>query len=204
MQVEEKPDGYLGSDSVVQTEHPGILKLAADLRGERVSDEDFARSAFEWVRDQVAHSYDSQNRCVTLSASEVLMHRTGLCFGKSHLLAAVLRSAGIPTGFCYQRLFLGGAYVLHGLVAVYMNGAWHRQDPRGNKPGISTEFSLLSERLAYSPVPERDEVDYVPIYTRPASVVISAFDGATDMLAVQLPSQLGLRNHQNRARQPEE
>ncbi|MGF9649154.1 transglutaminase family protein [Pseudarthrobacter oxydans] len=190
MQVEATPDGYLGSDFVVQAEHPAIAELVADLRGEHALDEELARSAFEWVRDQVAHSYDSQNPRVTLSASEVLMHRTGLCFGKSHLLAAVLRSAGIPTGFCYQRLSLGGSYVLHGLIAVYMNGVWHRQDPRGNKPGISTEFSLRGERLAYSPVHERGEVDYARIYLQPAPVVISAFDGATNMLAVQLPSRL--------------
>lgn len=41
--------------------------------------------------------------------------------------------------------------MLHGLVAVRFHGAWHRQDPRGNKPGVEARFSLTGERLASSP-----------------------------------------------------
>lgn len=30
----------------------------------------------------------------------------GICFAKSHLLAALLRCKSIPAGFCYQKLIL--------------------------------------------------------------------------------------------------
>lgn len=80
---------------------------------------------------------------VTISASEVLRERVGLCYAKSHLLAALLRAEGIPAGLCYQRL--GNehdGFALHGLIASCIDGAWHRQDPRGNKPGIDAQFSV--------------------------------------------------------------
>ena len=62
----------------------------------------FTRAAFEWVRDSIGHSYDVSDPRITLSATEVLEHRVGLCYAKSHLLAALLRAEGIPTGLCYQ------------------------------------------------------------------------------------------------------
>lgn len=36
-----------------------------------------------------------------LAASDVLKHRTGYCYSKNHLLAALLRVNKIPTGLCY-------------------------------------------------------------------------------------------------------
>lgn len=68
----------------------------------------FAKAAYEWVRDQVTHSVGAQNPRVTVTAAKVLAAPTGLCYGKSHLLAALLRAEGITTGLCYQRLMVGG------------------------------------------------------------------------------------------------
>jgi len=98
----------------------------------------------------VRHSWDAQDPRVTLSASETLSEGVGLCFAKAHLLAGLLRAEGIPTGLCYQRLTDdGSSYVLHALVAVHLQGSWHRQDPRGNKPGVNAQFSLTTEQLAW-------------------------------------------------------
>lgn len=47
-----------------------------------------------------------KDKRVTCSASDVLQHRSGICYAKSNLLAALLRKEGIPTRFCYQRLIL--------------------------------------------------------------------------------------------------
>ena len=55
--------------------------------------------------------------------SSVLMHKTGYCYAKSHLLAALLRSNGLPAGLCYQRLSVdddGAPYSLHGLNADFL------------------------------------------------------------------------------------
>nr|WP_301553465.1 transglutaminase family protein [Desulfuribacillus stibiiarsenatis] len=58
---------------------------------------------FEFVRDEISHSWDIQSSRVTRKASEVLYYKEGICYAKSNLLAALLRAVNIPTGFCYQK-----------------------------------------------------------------------------------------------------
>jgi transglutaminase-like putative cysteine protease len=139
------------------------------------------------------HSFDASDPRVTLTANEVLEHRVGLCYAKSHLLAALLRAEGIPTGLCYQRLVHGEGHVLHGLVAIYLDGTWHRQDPRGNKEGVDAQFSLGAEKLAWNVDESLGEIDYPRIFTSPARCVIGTIRGATDILGLYdtgLPAEL--------------
>ncbi|RBY96060.1 transglutaminase [Blastococcus sp. TF02-8] len=178
------PAEYLGADDVVQSSHPDVVALATRLREEHSDDAEFARAAFEWVRDAVAHSVDAQDPRVTLTSSEVLREGVGLCYAKSHLLAAVLRAGGVPTGLCYQRLRDGDGHVLHGLVAVHLDGRWHRQDARGNKPGVAAQFSLHGERLAFAVDPAAGEIDYPDLFTSAAAPVVEVLRGATDVLAL--------------------
>nr|WP_269749949.1 transglutaminase family protein [Polyangium fumosum] len=95
---------------------------------------------------------------LTCTASEVLRHRTGFCYAKSHLLAALLRANGLPAGFCYQRLAHGSGYCLHGFNAVELPGiGWYRIDARGNKPGIDAAFDppSVSTRSTEGRCPEQ-------------------------------------------------
>jgi hypothetical protein len=87
---------------------------------------------------------------------------------------------------CYQRLAHddGGGHALHGLVAVRFNGAWHRQDPRGNKPGVDARFSLHGERLAWIPDPAAGETDYPVLYAAPHPAVLGALRAAPDRPAL--------------------
>lgn len=148
-------------------------------------DREFARAAFEWVRDQVRHSIDVRDPRVTVTAPEVLRDGVGLCFAKSHLLTAVLRAEGVPAGLCYQRFSDGeGGFFLHGLVAVHLDGAWHRQDPRGNKPGVDAQFSLHGERLAYTVNPDAGEIDYPEVRSAPSRAVVRALRSAADALVL--------------------
>ncbi|SHF98692.1 transglutaminase domain-containing protein [Ornithinibacillus halophilus] len=130
------------------------------------------------MRDEISHSFDRNSSVVTISASETMKEKDGICFAKAHLLAALLRGMGIPTGFCYQRVTRKGTpesgYALHGLNAVYLDGKWIRLDPRGNKPGIASEFSVTNEKLAYPIREELDEVDYPYVYSAPLKNVIAA------------------------------
>jgi transglutaminase-like putative cysteine protease len=97
---------FLESTAVVDWQEPRVLALARRL-GRGVSDAlAVARVCFDWVRDEIPHTGDHPVPTVTCSASEVLAARTGFCYAKSHLLAALLRANGIATGFCYQRLRL--------------------------------------------------------------------------------------------------
>lgn len=177
------PSAYLAADDVVRSADPEIVELAGMLRAAAPDDTAFARSAYEWVRDQVTHSVDAQDPTVTVTATEVLAARTGLCYAKSHLLAALLRAQGIPAGLCYQRLADGsGSHVLHGLVAVHLDGAWHRLDPRGNNANVHAQFSLCRERVAFVADPAQGEVDYPDIMVRPAPPVLAALRGSDDVL----------------------
>ncbi len=192
----EDPAEYLGGDEFIQTDDPRIKGLAADLRVSNPGDIGLAKAAYEWVRDNVRHSWDARDRRVTVAAIDALEQRTGLCYVKSHLLAALLRAEGIPAGLCYQRVGdpVDG-FALHGLVAVYLNGGWHRQDPRGNKPGVDAQFSLDREQLAWYLDPGRGEVDYPQVYIHPAPTVITALKNADDVLVLcsgGLPQDLGV------------
>jgi transglutaminase-like putative cysteine protease len=188
------PATYLGADAVIDLGHPTIQKLAATLRAEQPGDVEFAQAAFEYARDSVRHSCDVQDPRVTLTASDVLRDGVGLCFAKAHLLTALLRSECIPAGLCYQRLTQdGSSFYLHGLVAIYLKGSWHRQDPRGNKPGVNAQFSLTTERLAWAVRRDLGERDYAEVLVRPHPGVVRALRDATDVLELcrsGLPSQL--------------
>jgi transglutaminase-like putative cysteine protease len=188
------PGAYLVGNEVIDLDHHSIRQFAATLRAEHPDDMTFAQAAFEYARDEVLHSWDAQDLRVTLSASETLREGVGLCFAKTHLLAGLLRAEGIPTGLCYQRLTDdSSSYVLHGLVAVYLQGRWHRQDPRGNKPGVNAQFSLTTEQLAWPVRTELGECDYPQLLVNPHPDIVRALQGATDVLALcrrGLPSHL--------------
>ncbi|MFJ9243747.1 transglutaminase domain-containing protein [Streptomyces sp. NPDC101776] len=166
---------YLAADEVIDHDHPLVRETAARLAKGAADSYGYARLAFEFVRDEISHSQDSGDPRVAWRASDVLEQGTGICYAKAHALAALLRAEDIPTAFCYQKFD-----VLHGLVAVRFNGAWHRQDPRGNKPGVDAQFSLDGERLAFVPDPEFNELDYPVLYAEPHSVVLGALKAAPD------------------------
>lgn len=187
------PAQFLANDELVQSDDVTVVELAAELRSRNLTDAAFARASFEWVRDRIGHSYDAQDPRVTLAASEVLREGVGLCYAKSVLLAALLRTEGIPAALCYQRLGDDDGFVVHGLVAIWLDGAWHRQDPRGNKPGIDAQFSLGEERLAFRIDPRRGEFDFPELYSTAAPEVVATLRASTDILTAQLPADLGER-----------
>lgn len=183
-------DPYLVSSSIIQASAPEITELARRLRTKNPDDLSFMRAAFEWVRDHINHSFDVRDPRVTITATEVLAQGVGLCYAKSHLLAALLRSERIPTGLCYQRLATEHGHVIHGLIAVYRQGRWCRLDPRGNNDRVSSAFDLEAESLAYRPNPELGEIDYPQVYSLPASEVITALAPRGNALQIALPSAL--------------
>jgi transglutaminase-like putative cysteine protease len=178
------PAEYLAGDDVVEAGHPSVRALVTHLRDPQAGEVVFARAAYEWVRDRIRHSVDAQDPRVTLTASEVLSAGVGLCYAKSHLLAAVCRAGGVPAGLCYQRLAGEAGPILHGLVAVYLDGHWHRQDPRGNRAGIDAQFRLDREQLAYPVLPGSADQDLPQVHVRPSRAVVAALSEARDALAL--------------------
>ncbi|MEV6288795.1 transglutaminase family protein [Kribbella sp. NPDC051770] len=176
---------FLAADDVIDATHPAIVETAARLRRDHPGTTDFACAAFEFTRDEVKHSMDVGDPRPTVAASEVLAHGAGLCHGKAHLLTALLRAEGVPSGICYQRLADGkGGFFLHGMTAVQLDGTWYRQDPRGDKPGVTTEFSLTGERLAYRPDPAQGEADIPGVFATADPGLVAALRSTDDVRAL--------------------
>jgi transglutaminase-like putative cysteine protease len=173
---------YLSTSEVVNWHHPQVQLQARQLAQGHSTPAAIANACFEWVRDEIRHSVDYQMNPLTWQASDVLRYKTGYCFAKSHLLAALLRANQIPAGFCYQRLSIddqGAPYSLHGFNAVYLpKTGRYRIDPRGNKAGILAQFTPPQERLAYVPkLP--GEADFHSILAEPLPIVVAALKSQT-------------------------
>lgn len=166
---------YLESTSYIDWKTPTVLTKAQALASGTTDPELVAKKCFEFVRDDIRHSWDYRQNPVTCKASEVLQHGTGYCYAKSHLLAALLRANGIPAGLCYQRLTITSdspPFCLHGLNAVYLeNHGWHRIDARGNKIGVDAQFCPPVEKLAF-PILSEGEADLPEIWAEPLSMII--------------------------------
>lgn len=162
---------------LIQEQINSITSQTPELKGR-------AKLAFEFVRDNIQHSFDLETcQDVTINAVDVIKKREGICFAKAHLLASLLRGMGIPTGFCYQRKNNPKAgYVTHGLNAIYFEDTgWFRVDPRGNKPGINSQFSIEKEQLAYSIDTTKGEIDYPMVFPEPRPEVVIAMQNSKNV-----------------------
>ncbi|MFP3917319.1 transglutaminase-like domain-containing protein [Lysinibacillus telephonicus] len=114
---------YLNELPVVDFSHESIKQKTTMLFSDEQDDVEKVRIAYEYVRDEISQSLDIESQYVPCKASDVLIYGEGVCFAKANLLAAILRSQTIPTGFCYQRLLIHGnnqnGYALHALNAVF-------------------------------------------------------------------------------------
>ena len=166
---------FLESTAYIDCLEPSIQHLAQELSSNADSQFEVASRCFLWVRDEITHSLDHKQDPVTCRASEVLRYRTGYCFAKSHLLAALLRANQIPAGLCYQRLRMdadGKRFCLHGYIALKLpKHEWFRVDPRGNKPGVECGFNPPTEQLAFS-CDEEGERCLTEIYAEPLPTVV--------------------------------
>lgn len=168
---------FLASTPIVDWKDPDVLALAGELAEGEEDPVAVARRCFDWVRDEVKHSGDHQIDDVTCSASETLRRKSGLCYAKSHLLAALLRANEIPTGFGYQRVkadAAGTRFRLHGFNVIHLPAfGWYRADPRGNRAGVDTVFDPPRESLAFTPkLPGEETFD--GNWPEPLAVVVKA------------------------------
>jgi ribosomal protein S18 acetylase RimI-like enzyme len=174
---------YLQYSEIIDWQNSEILGLAHHLASTCQSKTEIAKACFEWVRDEIHHSFDYQMNPVTCRASDVLKYRTGYCFAKSHLLAALLRANQIPAGLCYQRLTIDNPpdstlishhipCTLHGLNAIFLPEiGWYRVDARGNRDGINAQFIPPQEQLAFE-IKLPQEADFTNILAEPLPVVV--------------------------------
>ncbi|MFT4907772.1 MAG: transglutaminase-like putative cysteine protease [Oleispira sp.] len=178
---------YLASTDYIDWQQPAVLEKALSLSEGLSSEDAIAKACFEFVRDEIKHSWDYQINPVTCKASDVLEQGSGYCYAKSHLLAALLRANKIPAGLCYQRLTISGdrqPYCLHGLNAVYLKDhGWYRIDARGNKEGTNADFCPPKEQLDF-PIISEGETDLPEIWSEPLAVVVDVLTQYSDFLEV--------------------
>ncbi|KEO83650.1 transglutaminase [Tumebacillus flagellatus] len=185
LKTTEPMDAFLQSDRYVDFDNAAIQELVRELQSGQ-SETELVRDIYEFVRDRIAHSWDIQATDVQATASEVLQNGHGICYAKSHLLAALLRAAGIPSGFCYQRLTLfdkpEDGHCVHALNTVYLSEhqKWIRLDARGNKPGVDARFSLDEEKLAFPVRKIYDEVDYETNFAVPPAPITDTLESFRD------------------------
>ncbi len=127
---------------------------------------------------------------MTCIASDVIQLGHGNCCGKAHLLAAMLRVCGIPTGFCYQKLCSDESEdrkIIHGLNAIYLeeHQKWIRVDARGNEEGVDAQFCIDEEKLAWPVRRNLGEEDCRIIYIAPHPKVIAVFKKCKNKQALQ-------------------
>jgi transglutaminase-like putative cysteine protease len=157
---------YLAQTKSIDYMDPHIQEKVQELKESSCDDLDYIKRSYIFVRDEIPHSWDIQTNIVSRTASETLINKTGICWMKSCLLAALLRANGIPSGISYQLLTIaeddGSRHIVHALNTVYIEDSnkWIRLDARGNVGNEDDEFSLEKDCLAFSPRSEFGEIDY--------------------------------------------
>ena len=166
-----EPNSFLAEDKYADFSSSNIQAKSSELFDGITNDVQKAHIAYEFVRDEITHSFDIDAKHITTKASDVLLHKTGICHAKANLLAALLRSQGIPAGFCFQHCTLmdddSAGYCVHCFNAVWLDGHWIKLDARGNKTGVNAQFSLDKPILAFPPRPQYDEYFWKGIYVYP-------------------------------------
>lgn len=199
MRYENSLDPYLQATEYIDYLDPQIQALILSFNIKEFTEVDRIRAAFEFVRDDIDHSYDIKNREVTRKASEVLEQEHGICYAKSHLFAAILRGMNIPSGISYQKLTLydkpEDGYCIHALNTVYLRdlNRWIRLDARGNREGINAQFSIKVEKLAFPIREEYGERDYLTNYYVPHPEIIDTLENNYDCIEMYqkgLPEEL--------------
>ncbi|WP_026394966.1 transglutaminase-like domain-containing protein [Acetobacterium malicum] len=188
---------FLLATDMIDYHHIAIQNKIRQLFTAGMNDIDKSRAAYVFVRDQVSHSFDCNAQVITAKASDVLIHQTGICHAKANLLAALLRSQAIPTGFCFQHLTLADddslGYCVHAYNAVYLENRWIRLDARGNKPAVEAQFSLSEPILAFANRREYDEYDWPGIYANPHQATMQRLEkaGCLQDILDNIPDTLG-------------
>ena len=163
----EMNEEYLAETKTIDYGNPIIREKVSELKADTSTTIEYIEKAYKYVRDKIPHSWDVQSTVISRKASEVLENKTGICWTKSCLLAALLRANGIPSGISYQLLTRADeddseGYIIHALNTVYLEeqNKWIRLDARGNKENVHAEFNTEEEHLAFPIRSEFGEIDY--------------------------------------------
>ena len=158
-------DMYLNETPSIDYMNIHIQEKVSELISQSDDDGDYIKRCYFFVRDEIPHSWDIGVNIVSKTASETLINKTGICWAKSCLLAALLRANGIPSGISYQLLTIAEddsqGHIIHALNTVFNGDKWIRIDARGNTGDSDVEFSLDNDQLAFQVRKQFGEIDYM-------------------------------------------
>jgi transglutaminase-like putative cysteine protease len=136
---------YLKSTPTIESEHPEIVAFAREKVGDARDPTDIAVRLYYAVRDGIRYNpYGAGVSVEGLKATTTLHSGEGWCVMKSILLAACLRSRGIPArlGYADVRNHLSTArmrermktdvFFWHGYNSIYLQERWVKATPAFN------------------------------------------------------------------------
>lgn len=176
---------FLQEDQYIDYSSETIKNKVKELFSSDMTEIKKTKVAYEFVRDEIPHSFDCNAKIIVARASDVLLNKTGICHAKANLLAALLRSQGIPTGFCFQHITLAQDdsldYCVHAYNAVFINNKWIKLDARGNKQGVYAQFSTDEPILAFQNRKEYDEYFFDGIFANPHKATMLMLEKAESL-----------------------
>jgi transglutaminase-like putative cysteine protease len=136
---------FLSPTFYIDSDHPGIVDFARNHSGGERSPVESAVSLYYAVRDKIRYNpYAISPNKADMKASAVLALKEGYCVAKAVLLAACLRSIGIParlgfadvknhltTGRLRERMGTD-VFIWHGYTDIYLEGQWVKATPAFN------------------------------------------------------------------------
>ena len=116
---------YLEPNALLQSDSPVLMKLALETAG----DERDAWTAAQKLERVVYETIDKKSLDVAFaSALEVCQTHQGDCSEHAVLLAALCRSAGIPSRVAMGVVYVGGIFGGHAWTEVSIDGSWYALD----------------------------------------------------------------------------
>jgi transglutaminase-like putative cysteine protease len=96
---------FLQASASVESDHPRVRELAAQIVADAEDVHEKARRLFVWVRDQIAYSlYNPFWLPEHYRASSIIERGHGYCVQKAVVLAALARASGIPARLLFADL----------------------------------------------------------------------------------------------------
>ena len=93
---------FLQENEYVDYNSEIIQKKVAELFSTDMNETEKAKIAYEFVRDEIPHSFDCNTDIITAKASDVLKYKTGICHGKGKSFGGTIKVTGNTNGLLFS------------------------------------------------------------------------------------------------------
>ena len=80
--IQDDMNSYLAFSHYIDGDEPSVQRKAKKLKESTGCEIELAKATYYFVRDEIKHSWDIQDRRVTVTASDVLREGIGFCCTK--------------------------------------------------------------------------------------------------------------------------